>query len=72
VSAWDYSLHPTRKNLPKSHIIFQPSLFGRDGWILALFFFCMCMDLDSSLRGRCRRGGMGKKPVCEVCEYEGR
>ena len=25
----------------------RPSLFGQDGWILAKFFFCLFMDLDS-------------------------
>ena len=29
-----------------SHITDKPSLFGQEGWILALFFFCVFMDRD--------------------------
>ena len=36
------------KNVPESHIInpliYWPSLFSQDGWILALLFFCKFID----------------------------
>ena len=33
-----------KKNFLESHkqILYRPSLFGQDGWILASFVFCMC------------------------------
>ena len=36
--------------LPQKHynkILYSLSLFGQDGWILALFFYCEFVDLDS-------------------------
>ena len=37
----------------------QPSLFGQDGWILALFIFCVCVDLDI----------VSKKPVSSHLDW---
>ena len=55
VGKWSYLAHsglPTvscKKNCPESHIrnFYRPSFFGQDGWILASFFFCEFMNLDS-------------------------
>ena len=52
-------------NFPESHIInpYWSSLFGQDGWILASFFFCMFMNLDSVSVHRHAKKELGQYPA---------
>ena len=48
---WSYLARPGYRLCPARKIwcfipYNKPSLFGQEGWILALFFFCVFMDRD--------------------------
>ena len=49
---------PKAINIIKKIILYWPSLFGQDGWILALFFFCKLRDQD-----RDAMKGLGQYPA---------
>ena len=44
-------------------IVYWPSLFGQDGWILASFFFLEFMDLDSVLVHKQAKNKLGQYPA---------
>ena len=55
-----------KKNIarkPYNNILYWPSLFSQDGWILASFFFCEFMDLDSILVHTHGKKELGQYPA---------
>ena len=62
--ARDYPPCPARKFPQKPYNkSFIPSLFGQDGFILASFFFCVFMDLDSVLVHKHAKKELGQYPA---------
>ena len=60
-----WPLGTSGRRLPRKKVCTKacPSVLGRYGWILALFFFCLFMDLESVLLHKHTKTELGQYPA---------